>query len=100
MPENMLKPRKVGIAYGRHAIRPSRILAEALATPVRNVKRRVGEDMVEAKVFQFILVKTPLVVPADVCIDTAYCQIHLRQTPGRVVALLSIDRDVADTAAV
>ena len=41
-----------------------------------------------------------LVVPADVGVDAAHREVHLRKSPGRVVALLPVDRDVADATAV
>src|ERR1019366_7300868 len=40
------------------------------------------------------------VVPTDVGVDAANGQVHLGEPPGGVVALLTVDGDVADTAAV
>jgi hypothetical protein len=41
VPEDVLQPRVVGIADGRHAVGPARILAQALTTPVGDVEGRV-----------------------------------------------------------
>src|SRR5690606_8305911 len=49
---------------------------------------------------EFVFVKTAFVIPEYLRIDTANRQVHLGEPPGGVVALLPIDRDVADTAAV
>ena len=52
------------------------------------------------QVLQFVLVEAALVVPADVGVDAAHGEVHLGQPPGGVVALLAVDGDVADAAAV
>ena len=96
----MLQPGVVGVADGRRAVGPARILAQPVAAPVGDVERRIGEDVVEAQVLQFVLVEAALVVPADVGVDAAHGEVHLGQPPRRVVALLPVDRDVADPAAV
>jgi len=79
---------------------PAHVLAQALAAPVGDVERRVGEDVVEAQIGEFVLVETSLVVPADVGVDAAYGEVHLGKAPGGVVALLAVDGDVADAPAV
>ena len=53
-----------------------------------------------AQVRQFVLVEAALVVPADVGVDAAHGEVHLAQPPGGVVALLPVDGDVAEPAAV
>ena len=96
----MLQPSVVGIADRRHAIGPAGILPQPLAAPVRHVERRIGEDVVEAQVLQFVLVEAALVVPADVGVDAAHREVHLGEPPRRVVDLLPVDGDVADPPAV
>src|ERR687886_519074 len=73
--------------------------AVPLAAPVGGIERRIGKDIVEAQVFQLVLVKTALVVPPDIRVNATYRQIHLRQPPSGIVAFLAIDGDVADPAA-
>src|SRR5690606_5680357 len=97
---DVLDPRIVGVAHGRYAELPAHVFAQALAAPVGDVERRVGEDEVELEVAQLVLVEAAFVVPADVGIDAAHRQVHLAQPPGGVVALLSVDGDVPDAAAV
>src|SRR5690606_32745104 len=99
VPVDVLQPGVVGVAYRWHAELPARVLAQAVAAPVGDVEGRVGEDVVEAQVAQFVLVEAALVVPADIGVDAAHGQVHLGQAPGGVVALLAIDGDVADAPA-
>ena len=51
------------------------------------------------KVRQFALVEAALVVPADEGIDPAHREIHPGEPQGSVVALLSIDGNVANASA-
>jgi hypothetical protein len=100
VPEDVLQPGVVGIAHRRHAELPARVFAQAAAAPVGDVERRVGEDVVETQVAQFVLVEATFVVPANVGVDAAHGEVHLGQAPGGVVALLTVDGDVADAPAV
>src|SRR5690606_31198549 len=104
---DVLQPGVVGVAHGRHAELPARVLAQALAAPVGDVERRVGEDEVglhgsavaSTLGRELVLVETALVVPEDPGVDAAHRQVHLAQAPAGVVALLPVDGDVADAAA-
>ena len=100
MPEDVLQPSIVCVADRRRAIFPAGILAQPFAAPVGDVERRIGEDIIEPQVFQLVLVEAALVVPSDVGVDAANREVHLAEPPRRVVALLTVDRDVADPAAV
>jgi hypothetical protein len=51
MMEHMLDPGIVGIAVGWNTILPARIVAEALAAPLRNIEWRIGEDEICTKVW-------------------------------------------------
>src|SRR5690554_567587 len=95
----MLQPGVVGVAYGRYAELPARVFAQAVTAPVGDIKRRVGENVIEAQVTQFVLVEAALVVPANIGVDAAHGEVHLGQAPGGVVALLAVDGDVADATA-
>src|SRR5262249_30842588 len=75
------------------------ILAQPLTAPVGGIERRIGQDVIEAQVFQLVLVKTTLIIPSNIRIDATYRQVHLGQPPSGVVAFLAVDGDIADTAA-
>ena len=62
-----------------------------LAEPVGVVEGRVGEDVVDAEVGVFL---------ADVGLDAADGEIHDGEAAGGGVALLAVDGDVAELAAV
>src|SRR5690625_1910510 len=99
VPVDVLQPGVVGVTYRWHAELPARVFAQAVTAPVGDIKRRVGENVIEAQVTQLVLVEAALVVPADIGVDASHGKVHLGQAPGGVVALLAIDGDVADAPA-
>src|SRR5689334_19958144 len=94
----MLKPRVVRVADRRCAKGPTRILAKPLTAPIGYVERRIGEDVIETQVLEFVLVKATFIIPSDVGVDAAHSKVHFAQPPCRVIALLPINGDVADPA--
>src|SRR5690625_4587303 len=100
VPVDVLQPGVVGVAYRWHAELPARVFTQAVTAPVGNIKRRIGENIIKAQVAQLVLVEAALVVPADIGVDAAHGEVHFGQAPGGVVALLSVDGDVADAPAV
>ncbi len=75
--------------------------AQPLAAPVAVVERRVGQDEVGPQVGVQIAVEGVVAVVAEVGVDAPQGEVHLGQPPsGGVVALLAVDADVADAAAV
>ena len=100
LPEDVLEPGVVGVTDGRGAVFPAGVFLDALAAPIRDVERRIGEDEVEALVAPFVLVKAAFVVPGDAAgVDAAHREVHLGETPGGVIAFLPIDSEVADATA-
>ena len=97
---DVLKPGIVGIAHGRHTKRPAHVFSQTIPTPVGHIEGWVGQNIVGLQVAQFVLVKTALVVPANIGVDSPHGQIHLGQPPGGVVRLLPVDGDVTNAAAV
>ena len=67
---------------------------QALAAPVADVERRVGEDEVGLEVGVPVVVEG--VAVGDLAVDAADGEVHLGQPPGGVVRLLAVDGDVAD----
>jgi len=98
--DDVLKPGVVGIA-GRWSTKlPSWIFAEAVAAPVGDIEGWIGENEVKLLVAELVLVEGALVVPLDVGVDPADGEVHPAQAPGRVVAFLAPDRNIANAPAV
>jgi len=97
--EYVAKPAKIGVSSGWCAELPTRVVAQAITTPVGDIERGVGEDEIRLQVFMFIAMERAFVVPANVGLDASDRHVHLGELPGRVVHFLAIDRDVADLTA-
>jgi hypothetical protein len=98
--DEVLDPRVVGVAGGRDAVLPALVVPQALAAPVGEIERRIGEDEVGAEVRVEVAVEAVLIVGAEVGVDAADGEVHLGQLPGGVVGLLAIDGDVVLPSAV
>src|SRR4051794_13386130 len=94
MVQNVLQPRKVGIAFRRDSEPPPDIISEAIPAPIRDVEGRISENEVGFEVGQFVAMKAALVVPANVRVDPLDSEVHFGQSPGCVVDLLPINGDV------
>jgi hypothetical protein len=57
MMDDVLHPRKVGVTDGRFAELPAFVVAQALAAPIGDVERRVGEDEVGFEIGMTVVVK-------------------------------------------
>ena len=90
--DDVLHPGEVGVALGRRAVAPALVVGEPLAAPIGDVEGRVGEDEVSPEVGVAVVVEA--VAVGDLALDAADGEVHLRDPPGRVVRLLSPDRDV------
>ena len=95
---DVLKPGIVGIAHGRHTKRPAHVFSQTIPAPIGHIEGWVGQNIVGLQVAQFVLVKTSLVVPANVGVDSPHGQVHLGQPPSGVVRFLSVDGNVTDAA--
>ena len=67
-----------------------------VAAPVAVVEGRVGQDVVGLEVRVQVAVEAVGVLLAEVGVDAADGEVHLRQPPGGVVGFLAVDADVAD----
>jgi hypothetical protein len=72
----------------------------AAPRPVGIVEWRIRQHEVGPQILELVAVEAALVVPADIRVDAAHREVHLGKAPGGVVALLPVDRDGADPAAV
>ena len=96
--EEMLNPRIVCVIRRWRKLlaenAPADIIPEKIPGPVAVIKRRVGDNIIGLQVFVHIVQKRAFVVPFDIArIDMADCKVHLRQSPGGLVALLPVNRD-------
>ena len=98
--DEVLHPGEVGVARGRRAVLPARVVGELGVPPVRHVERRVGEDEVGAQVGVQVLREGVGRALAEVGLDAAQGEVHLGQLPGGVGELLAVDGDVGALAAV
>ncbi len=99
MVQEVLHPGEVRIAHRWSAVDPALVVPQPLATPVRDVEGRVGEDVVGAEVGMAVVVKAVPVL--DLALDAPDRQVHPGHSPSGVVRLLPVDRDVTgDRAAV
>jgi hypothetical protein len=96
--DEVLHPGEVGVALGRDAELPAHVVV--LAEPVGVVEGRVGEHVVGAQVGVEVAAEGVGVLGAEVGLDAAQGQVHDGQAPGGGVALLAVDADVAELAAV
>ena len=96
--DEVLHPGEVGVAARRHAVLPARVVV--FAAPVGVVEGRVGEDEVGLQIGMEVAVEGVGVLFAEIGVDAADGEVHHGQAPGGGVALLAVDADVAEPAAV
>jgi hypothetical protein len=100
MIDEVLHLGEVGIGDWRHAVLPAAVVFEQVAAPIGVVEGRIGKDVVGLEVGVQVVVEAVGMFRAEVALDAANRQVHLRQPPGGVVGFLAVDRDVADAPAV
>ena len=94
----MLYPGEVGVALGRDAVLPAHVVVTPV--PVGVVEGRVGEDVVGAQVGMEVAAERVGVLGAKVGLNAAQGEVHHGEAAGGGVALLAVDADVAELAAV
>ena len=98
--DEVLNPGVVGVADGRGAEAPADVLLQQPAGPVRDVERRIGEDVVGLQVRVQVAQEGVRGLGAEVGLDAADGEVHVRQAPGGGVGLLAEDGDVGRLPAV
>ncbi|MNF95295.1 hypothetical protein D3C84_780400 [compost metagenome] len=98
--EHVLQPGIVGITRRWAAVNPARVTFEAAVPPVADVERWVSQHKVSTQVAVLVTNKSIRRLAAEVEVDAADSQVHGRQTPGGRVGFLTIDRYIAELAAV
>ena len=94
--DDMLHPGEVGVALGRDAVLPALVFGQPFAAPVGDIEGRVGQDEVGLEVG--VTVGVEGVAVGDLALNAANGEVHLGQSPRRVVRLLAINRDVGPGA--
>src|SRR2546430_8922041 len=96
--DEVLHPGEVGVAARRKAELPARVVV--FAEPVRVVERRIGEDEVGAEIGMEIAPEGAGLLFAEIGFDAADGEVHHGEAARSGVALLTVDANVAEPAAV
>ena len=94
----MLHPGEVGVAGGRDAVLPARVVVFNAGVPLFHVKGWIGHDEVGAQVGVFVVTEGVGRFAAEVEVDATDSHVHGRQAPGGGVGFLAVDGDVAQFA--
>src|SRR5947207_6031565 len=97
-PRKLSGPGEVGVAPRGKAELPARL--GVLAEPVGVVEGRIGEDEVGAEIGMEIAPEGVGLLFAEIGFDAADGEVHHGKAAGGGVALLTVDADVAELAAV
>lgn len=81
--DEVLNPGVVGVADRRRAVAPAHVVGQQLAGPVGDVERRIGEDVVGLEVGVQVAQEAVGGLAAEVGLDAADGEVHVRQPPGR-----------------
>ena len=84
---HVLDPRKVSVASRRNAVAPTLVVPQPVTAPVGHVERRIGQNVVGTHIRMAVIVEG--VAMLNLTINSTDSEIHLRQTPRRVVRLLA-----------
>ena len=98
--DNVLNPRKVGVAIRWCAELPAHIVSELVCAPVGEVERWICQDKVRLQCWVAVVEEGIGVILSEVGLDATNSQVHLRHLPGCRVRVLTIDRDLVDIAGV
>ena len=96
MVDHVLHPGEVGVSDRRRAVLPAPILPQASTSPVGNVERRIGQNVVGLQIGMPVVVES--VSMGNLALDASDGQVHLGQSPSRVVRFLAVDGDVGPDA--
>ena len=100
VPDHVLEPGKVGVAGGRRAVLPAHVVQKFVLPPVRKVEGRVRQNEVRLELGVAVIEEGIGVVLAQVGLNAADGQVHLRHLPGGGVGVLAEYGNPVDVAAV
>src|SRR6266487_2409417 len=96
--DEVLHPGEVGVAARGKAELPARVVV--FAEPVGVVEGRIGEDEVGAEIGMEVVPEGVGLLFAEIGFDAADGEVHYGEVARGGVALLTVDADVAEVAAV
>ncbi len=74
----------VGVVHGWDPVLPALLVVQALAAPIGDVERRIGQDEVGLEVGEAVVQER--VALLDLAVNAADGEVHLREPPGGDVA--------------
>ena len=92
MMNHVLYPGEIGVARRWHAVSPSLVFPKPFAAPFRDVEGWIGENKIGFQVR--VAVVTEGVAVLDLPLYTSDSEIHLRESPGRVIGFLPVNGNV------
>ena len=98
--DDVLNPRKVGVAVRRGSVLPAHVVGEFVSAPVAEVEGRIGQYEVGLERRVAVVEEGVGVVLPQVGLDAPDGEVHLRHLPRRGVRILAVNRDVVDVARV
>ena len=98
--DDMLNPRKVGIAIGRCTVFPTHIIRQLIRPPIAQIERRIGHHEIGLQSRMAIIEKGIRIISPEIGLDTANRQVHLRHFPCRRIGILTINRYIIDISRV
>ncbi len=98
--EHVLDPGEIGVALGRGAVFPAGVVLEFGVPPFADIEGGIGHDEVGAEIGVLVAGKAVGGFLAEVEVDAADGHVHGGEAPGGGVALLAVDGEVAEFAAV
>src|SRR5262245_28577831 len=98
MVDEMLDPCVIGVRVRRQSVAPTHIVCDLISTPLLEIEGRIGENEVRALPAEFVIKQA--VAEPDVTRQPMNREVHLADPPGRLVQLLSEDRDLLSTSPV
>ena len=96
MVDEVLHPCEVCVPFRRNTKFPANVVL--VMCPITIVKRRIRQNEIRLKVFVEITPKSVGIFRTKITVDAAKGEVHSCQTPRCGIGLLSIDRDVANSA--
>src|SRR5690606_4918497 len=89
---DVLQPRKIGVAYRGYSVSPTWIVNSA--SPAGIIEEGVREDEICAQVRVQVDAESVLPLPAKISRNAMYSEVHLGEPPGSLVGLLPVHGDV------
>ena len=95
--KHVKNPSIVGVALRRCiVVCPTRVILQVIIIPTFQVERRIGHDIVEIQSLMQVVGESGIAFRTQIMTDATQSEVHLCQTIGGSLLLLSIDIDTTD----